>query len=575
MKHRFTKHIAILLLMVCTNRVTGQDVEQVIKAPWVNTNGGLTMSHIGNFSNDSIHKVQIYSYFLSGNLNTQLWEVVDLPIAFSYTNSQIDRSLPQPFNRFSLAPSYKWVKTYMGYSSMSFSPYTLSGHEFLGGGVELTPDNKFSFAAMYGQLNKAVKPDTLGNEPCYKRFGGGFKLGYTGDKFEIGFNIFKAKDIENSLQMNIGDSLLVKPKENLAGSLAVKSKLINNLTFTGEYALSFMNQDIGIADSLPGTTNRFFEQRGDVSKYSAMKASVSQSSKIGNVGVSYERVAPNYSTLGAYYFTNDFENFTADLMVKIIPKVNLAMNVGVQKDNLQNQESTSNKRLIYSINGNIAASKKLSINSSVSNVQTYIHIKDIYNEITQTNPYQNLDTLSFTQLNFTAMANGNYIVKSNNNTNQSLNAGFTYQQASEIQADDKRYIGNRIYNGNMAYQYSLIPQKLNIASTVNYNYNQLPEMSIQVISLNLSVRKDFFEKFKTALAATYSNSSEATHIINLRLSGGYIWLERHNFNLSLSMVNNQRSNYKTTQYGVNFTYSYLFNFSIKRENGKFNSEGNF
>ena len=60
---------------------------------------------------------------------------------------------------------------------MSFSPYTLSGHEFLGGGVELTPDKiPFKFSAMYGRLQKATEPDTLSGDPSYKRMGGGFKV---------------------------------------------------------------------------------------------------------------------------------------------------------------------------------------------------------------------------------------------------------------------------------------------------------------------------------------------------------------------------------------------------------------
>jgi hypothetical protein len=569
------RYFTFVLLLVYGNILLGQDIEQVAKAPWVNANGGLTMSHIGNFSVDSTHTEQTYSYYLSGNLNTQLWEVVDLPISFSYTNNQIDKSLPQPFNRFSLAPSYKWVKTYMGYANMSFSSYTLSGHEFLGGGVELTPDKSFSFSAMFGQLNKAVKPDTLGSDPCYKRLGGGFKMGYNNEKFDIGFNIFKAKDLVNSLTIREEDSVVVKPKDNITGSLMLKLKLINNLSVSAEYALSYMNQDISIADSIGGSSSKFFEQRGDVTKYNAVKASISQSSKIGNVGVSYERVAPNYNTLGAYYFNNDFENITADLGVKIIPRVNLSMNVGLQKDNLLDQETTTSKRLIYSITGSLAASKKLSVNASVSNVQNYVHIKDIYDEVTQTNEYENLDTLSYTQLNFTSSGNVNYILKSNDKTNQNLNAGFSYQQASEIQSDDSKYIGNRIYNGNLSYQYSLSPRKFNVSSTINYNYNQLTEYDVKVLSVNFAVRKDFFEKLKTSLTTTYSNSSGSTNIINIRLSGGYVWLERHNFNLSLSMVNNKKSTTSTTQYGANFTYSYMFNFSLKRENKKFNIEGNF
>ena len=43
---------------------------------------------------------------------------------------------------------------------MSFSPYTLSGHLFLGGGVELRPQGPWTVSAMAGRLQKAIPVDT-------------------------------------------------------------------------------------------------------------------------------------------------------------------------------------------------------------------------------------------------------------------------------------------------------------------------------------------------------------------------------------------------------------------------------
>ncbi|MDA3891170.1 MAG: hypothetical protein PF517_05845 [Salinivirgaceae bacterium] len=571
------EHIGLLLLLLLAKPLVmiAQDIEQVAKSPWINANGGITMSHIGNFSTDSLFTQQPYSMFLSGNINNQLFGVVDLPISFSYTNDEVTKNLPQPFNRFSMAPSYKWVKTYMGYASMSFSPYSLSGHEFFGGGVELTPKSNFKFSAMYGQLNKAVSPDTLGSEPYFKRMGGGFKVDYGHEMFDVSFNVFKAKDYKNSISISNDDSLLIKPKDNIAGTGMVRLKLIDNLSLMVEYAMSAMNHDITRTDSLEGKSTFLLDSRGDVSVYDAFKTSVAQSSKIGKVGATYERVSPNYATLGAYYFNNDFENITADFSTSLIPKVNLSMNVGFQRDNLKEQKTNNSRRFIYSINGSFAASKKLSLNTSVTNVQTYVHIRDIYQEVSQTNPYQNLDTLSFTQINFTSFGNANYVLQSSSKIRQNLNVGFTYQQASEIQFDDTRFIGNQIYNGMLSYQNSLIPQKLNFSSTVNYNYNIMPQMEVKVFTVNMSVRKAFYEKFNTSIVTTLSNASNSTKVVNVRLSGGYILLERHNFNLGLTMVNNKGNKRNTTQYGGNFTYSYMFNCSLKRENKKFEFEGNF
>src|SRR5690606_10230202 len=116
--------------------------------------------------------------------------------------SNTNRNFSQPFNQFSFAPTYKWVKTYVGYNSMTFSNYTLSGHVFLGGGVELTPKN-WRIAAMYGRLRKAVSfnlNDTLQyTDASFKRMGYGLKVGYekNGDVYSV--NIFTAKDDYHSI----------------------------------------------------------------------------------------------------------------------------------------------------------------------------------------------------------------------------------------------------------------------------------------------------------------------------------------------------------------------------------------
>lgn len=194
-----------------------------------------------------------------------------------------------------------------------------------------------------------------------------------------------------------------------------------------------------------------------------------------------------------------------------------------------------------------------------------MHIKDIYDQVTETNEYQNIDTLRFTQLNLVSSMNVNYVVKSTQQQRQNLNVGFSYQEASEQQNDDARFVGNRIYNSVASYQFSLIPTRLNISGTVNHNRNSMPQANMDVLSYNLSVQKSFWEQFKAALIGTYSHSfsNEGTiaNITNLRFTGGYTLLKRHSFSLGMAMLNNNSIKSNVTQYSANFAYSYIFNFS--------------
>lgn len=579
MHHTYPKFFPLLFYLFFPISLYTQNIETVMESPPVMSNGGINISHIFNYSPDSVSNYDDYSYYLSGNLNTTLWGIVNLPIFFAYTNNQTTANLPQPFNRFSLTPSYKWAKAHIGYSSMEFSPYTLSGHEFLGGGIELTPENGLRIKALYGRFNKATKPDTFNTEPCFQRIGGGLMVGYEHDRFDISGNVFKARDDIESIDISeneINNSLT--PSDNLSGSMMLRIKLPKGVVFSGEYGISAINHDISRTDSIGGD-NFLFENEGDVSVYHAYQTSISQSSDLGTIGATYERVAPNYKTFGAYYFTNDYENITANLSTTLFKKVNISMDAGFQKDNLENQKTNTSKRAIYSANILSPITKKLTLGASFSNVESYVHIRDIYDEVTRSNQYQNIDTLSYTQINMATSINGNYILKSSKKQRQNLNMVFSYQEASEQQEDDLRFVGNRIYNSTISYLFSLIQLRFNLSATVNHNYNDMPQQTLQLISYNLSARKVFGENFRTAFTGTYSNSFNSdgalSNIINLRLSGGYNLKKRHNFNLSLAMINNNTTRGHSTHYSANFSYSYTFNVSVKREKKKLLFEGRF
>lgn len=576
--NRFFLFSLILLIPVL---LKSQDVEQVLKAPLWIANGGFNMSHIGNYSPDSLSRQDPYAYYLSGNFNSTLYGVVSLPFSFAYTNNQATANLPQPFNRFSLSPSYRWITTHVGYGNMTFSPYTLSGHEFFGGGVELKPDNGLRFAALYGRFRKAVRPDSLVHEPMYRRMGGGVMAGYEGDHLDVSFNLFKAKDDPNSLDLSEHDNFdVITPGDNLAGSMLVNIHLTNGFSWMGEYGVSAINHDISRSDSISQSFgDRFLESNGDISVHHAFKTSIAQSTSLGRIGATYERVQPNYQTFGAYYFTNDFENITANLNSTLFKKINVGLDVGYQTDNLEKQKTNTAKRAIYSANVSAPVNNRLSLALSLSNVQSYMHIRDIYDEVTRTNQYQNLDTLSFTQLNMSTSINANYALQASEQQRQNLNAAFSYQEASEQQEDDKRYVGSRIYNSMLSYLFSLTPSRFTVSTTVNHNQNSMPDMVMHVISTNLSVQKVIAEQFRTAFTGTYSNSfnddGTIANIINLRITGGYSLKKRHNFNLSLAMINNKAQRGHSTQYSANLSYSYIFDMKLLRKDKKFGFEGNF
>lgn len=566
------KHNFILIAFLClfnTSGVFAQNIETIAKAPVLTMNGGISLSQIGTYAPDN-PALNPYALYLGGNLNFSAFGVVNVPLSFAYTNQQLSKSVSLPFNRFSIAPSYKWIKVYAGYTSMQFSPYSLAGHEVFGGGIELTPDNGFRISAIFGRLKK---PNSEESDPSYRRMGGGINVEYKAEKFDVGINVFKAQDIPSSNPFPNPDSIPVNPQDNLTGGVKMSLNPVKGLRLGGEYGISAINRN------MTGDKNdfRLLHTKGDMAVYHAGKAQLSYTFAASTVGTTYERIAPNYTTMGAYYMTNDYENITANFSTAI-KKINIALDGGYQRNNLDEQKNNTTSRVIYSANVSSNLTEKLNLSVSLSNLQAYVYINDIYSQVTQTNEYQNLDTLNVTQLNYTTSLNTSYLLESTKERRQSANLNFMYQKSAEAQ-QYSRFSGNDIFNTSLSYQFSLIPIQFNASASVSNNYNKMPEnLYINAMTYNVSLQKTFFKILKSSLVTTFSDmynqDGSLSNVLNMRLSGGYTLARKHNFNLAMSLLHTEGSKTQT-QYMANLSYSYAFNTILSREEKKMKLKGNF
>jgi len=115
--------------------------DQLGKEKWLRYNGGVAANAV---IYDGDANRQSLTYFLSGNLNFNIAGVYNMPLSFTYSNQEFNFPNPFKFNRFSFHPSYKWVTGHIGDVNMSFSPYTLAGHQFTGVGFDLNPEGKLT-----------------------------------------------------------------------------------------------------------------------------------------------------------------------------------------------------------------------------------------------------------------------------------------------------------------------------------------------------------------------------------------------------------------------------------------------
>src|SRR5690606_1605079 len=114
-----------------------------------------------------------FSFVATGHANLSIygWSV---PVQFTVTERR--RTVSQPFNRYVLHPKWKWIKAHAGYTSVSFSPYTINGHVFRGIAVDLDPGKHWQVSALYGRFMKATSADSLRTTiPSFQRTGYGLK----------------------------------------------------------------------------------------------------------------------------------------------------------------------------------------------------------------------------------------------------------------------------------------------------------------------------------------------------------------------------------------------------------------
>jgi hypothetical protein len=501
-----------------------QNLEKIGKKDMLTISGGLNYNSIYYNASGIPNRREPYTWFLNGNLTANFLDIA-LPFNFSYSNNQ--SQFTQPFNMTSINPTYKWAKAHIGFSSMNFSPYTLSGHIFMGAGIELTP-NKWKISAMYGRLKKAVRYDE--NEIniadfSYKRMGQGLKVAYDHNGYMIGITYFSAKDDINSVPY-IPLNTELSPQENTVIGLTGKTKLTKLFMLDVDYAISGLTKNTLNDGEL--TTNQInmlpfvYKMKQTSHFYHAYKSSLSMNLKLMKIALNYERIDPNYRTLGAYFFNNDIENITIAPSISLLKgKLNITLNSGFQRNNLDATKLSTTKRWVGSAGIAFVPNQKWSYNLNYSNFSSYTNVRP------QTDPYyinSPADTLNFYQISQNANSSLNYnfggkLMK------HSLMINSNYQVIGEKNGSTTKQ-PNKIYNANLSYGLFLVKTKTSVNIGVNANQASFYNNKNLYFGPNLSVSKSLLNNTcKVNLGSTYNanliENSTSNSIINTRSNFAY------------------------------------------------------
>ena len=542
--------LPILAQQVDLENIDTQLKEKLKKKPF-SILGSASVSGVYNEASDSPSS-EPFLYFFNGNITLGFYDWT-MPINYRYTNQgdALDYQIPFKFNRLSLHPKYKWVLAHIGDVSMSFSPYTFNGLQFTGGGLELTPE-KYPLRASFmgGRLAKATeydgRPQTI---PTYERWGYGTKLSYKKEDLEIGGILFFANDKANSLSAPIPDEKKIYPLSNQVYSGFAKYKPLHFVEVFGEYALSLL-----------GNTQ---SQKQD---FTAYNAGINFIFTKASVGVRYEKVDPDYKTLGAYYFVNDMENITLNSSLNLFKgNVSIATSIGRQHDNLNQQKPKQSNQWVGSANVNAKVTPKLSLSGSYSNFTMFTNkLINPFDRINNPQLYEHpQDSINYRQVSQNTNANIAYAI----NEKQNITLSYSFNDVVNKQNDIVRRGGiSRFHNAGAAYMVQFPESKLSLSPSFNYSYSIVAREKTEVMGPSLTVGKTFFEdKLNTTLLGNYSISQSATSkgsTANAQLNVNFLPWKNHQFTLSTlqSFRNAESDTQNTSAQSTNVSVGYTYHF---------------
>lgn len=265
--------------------------------------------------------------------------------------------------RIGASPHYKWARLHLGHRYMHFSDYTMSNHNFLGAGAELTP-GKWRISLMGGRLARA-EPQNLSLSrpvlPIYERMGWGAKIGYGDAQNFIDAIVFKAKDDLNSIPLPQDTLTVVTPQENLVLALTGRKQLFSRLALDFELARSALTrntQDPTFESSFFLYNGGLFRSRASSDFRTAFQGGLAWQGQQYLIGLRYSRIDPRYRTLGAYFFNDDLENITANASFSLLEsKLNISATGGIQRNNIDRSKLSTFTRVIGSFNADYRLEK--------------------------------------------------------------------------------------------------------------------------------------------------------------------------------------------------------------------------
>ena len=574
--------LLLFLLCTCVSALPGQDVEgffgdirkRIRERDFVNFAGGASLNLGYNsfvaFDPGAFPRQPQFNFGANANLNVDLMGI-DLPFNVAYSNRNTLYNLPS-YSFVGLSPTYKWITLHGGDRSLSFSPYSLSGVNFTGGGVELKP-GKWYVAGMHRRLRRARIQDagSIQNiETPFRRMGTGFKAGYD----DGGGTTLLASWFNSTDEIDRPDLIDTlgrdRPERNMVLTLRGSKQLTKFLRVEGEWGRSVLSRDNRVPASADpdGAARLFglFSPNGTSTAADAYQFGINLTPGFGDINLRYERIDPEYRTHGALFFQNDVENVTAGFSAPFLEgKLTLATNLGVQRNDIENQSAASNRRFIGSLGLTYAVSQRVQTNFNFSNFTTTNRLK----AIAQNNLL--VDSVVLAQTQQAVDFGATFLLDPAGS--HTLLFSTAYQRANLIRNEEVDLgQANDFGMVMLSYAYSPAEGKSTLSATLLGHRNESRDLNLTMLGPSLGYQRRLGEDKAsvglnlgyqiawTALPSLPDIDATSDGVLTGGVTGSYAITKKQNVSLTGNLVRagggTARPGYRDFQVGLAYGYSF-------------------
>jgi hypothetical protein len=528
--------LLVLFLFVACHWAKSQDLGQIAKQKPFVINGTVGLG-LGTYNVSGIPARQRdFSYIFNGAPTLTIYGV---SFPFSIVVSDQQRSYTQPFNQYGISPTYKWATFHAGWQSLEFSPFTLAGHNFLGGGIELNP-GKLRFGFIYGRFNKAIEEDlnqplALAQQAAYKRTGYSTKLGWGTERNHVDVIFLNAKDQVSSLSAT-PISTELSPSENMVLGISSKFSFLKHFVFDMDVSGSIYTRNV-LSDTVENLKldkvdfiKDLITLNSSTQLLTAAQTSIGYNATNYNLKFKYRRVDPDYKSMGAYYFETDVQNYTVEGMLRLMKgQLQLGGSFGLQNDNILHDKSVRSNRKIGAIN----------VSFNKPNYGADLRYTNF--GITQDrglNPIIDMFRVARTNHNLSAMLRYNI-------NNESITHGFvlvgnlqSLVDLNEITSPNSK---SNSKTANLSYQFGLPKKSFGVSTNINYTVADVAFGRSIFYGPTLGVSQAL-DKGNLGLNASVSyqlqrnNNIDAGNIFNVNFNSSYRLGKRNAANLTLNYL---------------------------------------